>query len=317
MKLLKPAQRRPARTEGIDIIIATAHRTNEISALIPRIRSQMSIHDRLIVIFQGTTPCISETPNSVIIALKRPNLPRARNAGVRAGKNNLVCFLDDDVVPHDGLLDAHARAHRLFPRAGCIAGYISDPLFDSTAPVPSYFNPRTGELIQNFAQHRSSPAISAMGANMSFKRTALEAIGGFDECFTGNALWEEIDCTFRMRKAGYAVWFWPNAKVDHMRSPLGGCRTATAGRYVFHQFANTAYFACRHAPPRYWRTWLQFWKYRLEYQTRRSLLGLKHDPRLILAGCMGALVGVCRFFLCSRLVSPSFRLSGARMGSAA
>jgi GT2 family glycosyltransferase len=292
---LSASRHRARRQAGIDVVIATYNRPDDLRRLLDTLTVQLETADRVFIIWQGDhSPAVTH-PSISLISLSRPNLPRARNRGLRAGNNPIVLFLDDDAVADAKLLRAHERAHALHPEAGCVAGYVDDPLFDPTALTPSYFNERTGQLIQNFSQCRSSPALSAMGANMSYKRPALEAIGGFDERFSGNALWEEIDCTFRLRQSGYQVWFCADARIVHTRSRQGGCRSAHGAAYVFNQFANTAYFACRHAPRQYWRSWIRFWNYRLEYLTRRQILWLRHDPTLLACGFAGACAGIARF----------------------
>ncbi|HAJ80111.1 MAG TPA: hypothetical protein DCO75_10100, partial [Fibrobacteres bacterium] len=87
--------------------------------------------------------------------------------------------------------------------------------------------------------------------------------------FKGNALWEDIDCAFRIRKAGWRISYCPEAKVRHLRGQKGGCRANGRIVYTYNQFANTAYFAARHAQKKHYHTWFIFWIYRLEYLSRR------------------------------------------------
>jgi hypothetical protein len=145
-----------------------------------------------------------------------------------------------------------------------------------------------------------------MGANMSFLRSALTGIGGFDERYRSNALWEEVDCCLRLLAAGHALWYCADAKVKHCREDSGGCRGDRGkGRYLYHQFANTAYFASRFANPENYGRWFTFWKYRLEYFTRtekgRDFIGVS-------AGMVGAAGGIVRF-LVSLIVGNSRRNS--------
>jgi GT2 family glycosyltransferase len=209
-----------------------------------------------------------------------------------------LLFIDDDCIAQPGLLDAHRRTYS-DDKTGAVAGFIDDPVFPVGEVTPSWFDITTGELRQHFALPDSGASISIMGANMSFRRDALEAIGGFDARYRQNALWEEIDAAFRLQNAGYPVRYAADARVKHCRSSDGGCRRGGRSAQMFHTFANTAYFAGTYAPRNHLRTWLRFWKYRLEFLARRPVPDhsgkIRHDMRLVAAGSAGILCGCIRY----------------------
>jgi GT2 family glycosyltransferase len=278
----------------IDVIIPTFDRPLAAEKLAVSLVPQLLANDRIIVVWQGNNkPDIRETGNIRLLHASPPSLPRARNAGIRAGTGAFVLFLDDDVTVSPGLLDGHRKSYD-DPSVGAVAGRIDDPLFEKTEGAAASFDEATGRLVQNFCVEKSQYTVSVMGANMSFRRSALSAIGMFDENFTHNALWEEVDAAFRLRKAGWAVWYCHSAMVRHQRDPGGGCRTDPAVAYCYHQFANTAYFAARHCERKHWKTWFTYWKYRLEYVSRRKVLWLRHDPLMVIAGMAGATIGIVR-----------------------
>jgi GT2 family glycosyltransferase len=278
----------------IDVIIPTYDRPLRAEKLAVSLVPQLAENDRIIVVWQGTAkPDIRETGNVVLLHSSPPSLPRARNAGVRAGTGDIVVFLDDDVTVSPGLLDGHRHAYD-DQSVGAVAGSISDPVFDNKEPAPASFDETTGRLVQNFCVETSQFTISVMGANMSFRRSALAGIGLFDERFSHNALWEEVDAAFRLRHAGWRIWYCRPARVSHHRDSNGGCRSDPALAYCYHQFANTAYFAARHCPEKYRKSWFTFWKYRLEYESRKKFLWLDHDPGMVLAGVAGAVAGILR-----------------------
>lgn len=279
------------RLKKIDVIIATYGRPDFASALTVQLARQLLEGDTIQIVWQGSQkPPIAETKAIRLHALPRPNLPRARNIGLAQSKNEIVLFLDDDVVVHEGLLAAH-RSGYCDSATGAIAGYIDDPLFDRTRNKPSSYNEQTGEIIQQFACEVAQPTISFMGAHFSVRRTAINLVGFFDERFTGNALWEEVDLAFRLRLDRWQIWFLPTARVRHLRNDVGGCRAHSHSRYLFHLFANTFYFGSKHAPLH--RTmWLRFWKQRLEYLTRKKFLWMRHNPFWIAAGISGMIRGI-------------------------
>lgn len=286
---------------AIDVIIPTYNRPEAAGPLITSLYHQLSEQDRLFVVWQGTHPPIIPADYNRVILLhrSRPNLPAARNAVLYQSGNPIILYIDDDCTAQEGLLNAHRNAYGE-ERTGAVAGFVNDPFFPPEASVPSRFDPTTGELVQHFGLHMNAPSLSVMGANMSFRRTALEAIGGFDPNYRRNALWEEIDVSFRLQRAGYRIHFRCDAGVIHARHGAGGCRQDEPAMYLYHQFANTAYFACSYMPVRHLRSWLRYWKYRLEYSSRHHdrdsrASTARHRPLFIAAGMTGAIAGTLRF----------------------
>jgi GT2 family glycosyltransferase/SAM-dependent methyltransferase len=307
---------------AVDIIIPSWRRETALRHAVDSIIGQCRGNDLLYVVHQGHGKLPAFSDRRIRVLHRRaPNLPAARNAGIAAGGNPIILFVDDDCTALPGLVDAHRLAY-CESGTGAVAGFINDPVFPAESHYPSRFDITTGELLQNFAHSASGASISVMGANMSFRREALEAIGGFDRNYRNNALWEEIDASFRLQKAGYTIRYEADARVTHHRIDNGGCRSNAYGTYLFHTFANTAYFAATYAPREHWRTWLRFWKYRLEFLSRQQgVTGhsgkIRHNHFFVAAGLAGAVCGGARYFTGgNRLTLPDtvvdhYRRSGA------
>jgi GT2 family glycosyltransferase len=285
---------------SIDVIIPTYNRPSRISHLCDRIATLLHKDDSLYVIWQGDIkPEIPVSPKIHSLQSSPPNLPRARNRGVSLGHGGICLFFDDDIeIMTNEIIEFHRKAYSERD-IGAVAGYIDDTQLDKRGDKPSKFDETTGEIVQNFSVNCSQNSVSIMGANMSFRRQALQEVGGFDENFKSNSLWEEVDCAFRIRKAGWKIFYCSNARVKHLRVENGGCRgqKEKSARYIYHQFANTAYFASRFAQPRYYRSWFRFWKYRLEFLSRRKNFLFKHDWLLVAAGILGASGGIARYVI--------------------
>jgi SAM-dependent methyltransferase/glycosyltransferase involved in cell wall biosynthesis len=280
----------------IDIIIPTWGRPHRISHLVMDLLGQCTPDDRIVIVWQGIQkPQAPDDHRVGLLNQKIPNLPAARNAGLRSGGAPMVLFIDDDCEVQGGLLDAHRHCYS-DPSIGAVAGFIDDPLFVGDFPEPSSFNSTNGKTRQNFHTNRSCVAISLMGANMSFRRSVLEKIGGFDTQYIHNALWEDVDASFRVQNAGYVLWYCSEARVRHLRQQTGGCRSDTSAGHLYYFFRNTAYFACTYAPRVHAVSWVRFWMYHLEYFSRKDYtpvwrLPFKHNPRLVAAGLTGAIAG--------------------------
>jgi N-acetylglucosaminyl-diphospho-decaprenol L-rhamnosyltransferase len=79
----------------------------------------------------------------------------------------------------------------------------------------------------------------AMGSCLLVRREAADAVGLFDESFF--MFWEETDWLYRFHRAGWRIWFLPEAEVVH----VGG---ATHGGHMFGENvkALVQYFAKHH-----------------------------------------------------------------------
>jgi glycosyltransferase involved in cell wall biosynthesis len=288
----------PLVEHPLDIVISTFGRPSNIEPLIASLDGQVRPDDTVTVVWQGALrPELTKREYCTCIHSAPPNLPLARNRGIGNGKNEVVLFLDDDVRAEPGLLDGHRRAYDN-PDIHAVAGSLIDPLFNGSQGVPSILDLKRGECRQDFDVPRSQESASMMGANMSIRRTVLDEVGMFDPNFRHNAWWEDIDMSLRIRTKGLTIWYDAEAKAVHLRESSGGCRNDSNSRYLYHQFANTAYFACKHAPRQYWPGWIRFWKYRLEYYSRSGKTvkgGYTHNVVKVCAGIAGACAGVLRF----------------------
>ncbi len=117
----------------------------------------------------------------------------ARNVGWRAVPTEWVAFLDDDVVPGPDWVQRIADDLRdLPPDVGASQGRIE-------VPLPTDRRPTDGE--------RGTAGLATarwITADMAYRRTALQRVGGFHERF-GRAYREDADLALRVIGAGYRI----------------------------------------------------------------------------------------------------------------
>jgi glucosyl-dolichyl phosphate glucuronosyltransferase len=106
-------------------------------------------------------------------------LSDARNTGVRAATGSIVVFLDDDAAADDEWLH-HLAGGYSDPRTIGVGGAIVPDWGSGRAPAwfPEEFNWVVGCTYRGLPDTRS-PVRNLIGCNMSFRREAFAAIGGF------------------------------------------------------------------------------------------------------------------------------------------
>lgn len=159
------------------------------------------------------------------VRVQSPGLTKARNLGVSLSRSEYVIFVDDDVrIENENFIAAHISSLTR-PQVAAVAGRILVP-GENPRTVPrnigdlGFFGTRE----PGFGSDWSGPTETLRGCNMSFRKQALEAIGGFDERYTRSAFREDTDVSWRLRKEGFALWFSSEAWLTHLASPEGGTR---------------------------------------------------------------------------------------------
>jgi GT2 family glycosyltransferase len=157
----------------------------------------------------GTAAVASEYGFRVISTENR-GLSSARNTGLAAATGEIVAYIDDDAYPDPHWLTYLAATFASSNHVG-VGGPNVTPPGDGTiaacvANAPG--NPTHVLLTDEVAEHLP-------GCNMAFRKTALEAIGGFDPQF--RAAGDDVDVCWRLRDSGCSLGFSPAAMVWHHR----------------------------------------------------------------------------------------------------
>jgi GT2 family glycosyltransferase len=167
------------------------------------------------------------------IRLPTPNLPAARNVGVRAATGEIVIFLDDDVVIEPNYITLHVRnfADRSI---GAAAGVIVNS-FDESVSLPLDSNesrrPASRWLDcwpdRNLSKSQTDGVTTldwVCGGNTAYLRQAIIDAGFSDERFGGTGWCEDADLSTRVRHRGYTLLLDTRIKMIHLNLPSGGCQ---------------------------------------------------------------------------------------------
>jgi len=171
---------------------------------------------------------------------ERPGLGWARNRGAAEVRHAIIAYTDDDVRVGRGWLRGIATGFA-DPQVAGVTGQVLPAELDTPAQI--YFERYSGMGKGGVARwlHRGelgdAGALAAhqcgVGANMAFRRSTLERLGGFDTALgvgTPSLGAEDIDMFHRVLAAGLAIRYEPAALVWHQhRRDMPGLRRQIYG----------------------------------------------------------------------------------------
>jgi glycosyltransferase involved in cell wall biosynthesis len=193
---------------------------------------QISFNDELLVVVDHNESLLAQCRDSFDGCVIIPNrysrgLSGARNTAVEKARGSIVVFLDDDAVPLDGWLDA-LRAPYVDARIYGVGG-LAMPHW--TARKPRWFPDEFLWVVG--CSHRGLPTVAQpvrnlVGANMSFRRSAFDSVGGFAETMGRIGAkplgCEETEFSIRVTQAhpDAVLLYNPAAQVEHHVSEQRG-----------------------------------------------------------------------------------------------
>lgn len=177
-----------------ELIIVDNGSTDETGAVIDRFRSAW--HGRLVVLTEPD-----------------PGVSRCKNRGWRLAAAEIVLFTDDDCYPDPDLLTHVAQCFREDPRLGFLGGRLL--LHD---PADARMTIQESEERLDFAPGAFLEPGLIHGANLAFRKRALEAVGGFDERFGPGVRFvscEDVEVMARVSAAGWPGAYDPRPMLRH------------------------------------------------------------------------------------------------------
>ncbi len=206
----------------LSIIIATHDRLASLVRLLTSLGGQLRAgRDELAVAENGTPEPLrlpSHLPPLLHFHDPRPGKCRIQNRAIAGTRGEIVVLLDDDLTPGAEYLGAVARFFEEHPEFAAMAGRIM-PAEDPPAKAGANSVYLDLPLFDHGEEVREVPGV--LGANMAFRRSALEAAGPFDERLGPGAGGheEETEMSQRLRRLGFRIGYAPSAVVYHEVDP--------------------------------------------------------------------------------------------------
>jgi GT2 family glycosyltransferase len=145
--------------------------------------------------------------------------PHARNLGLRHARGDLIAFIDGDGFAAPTWLSEIVHAFRSNPSAGAVASTVfidANPFVLNGAGGMVNRQGWAADLCMNVPyEHAEIPseALYAMGCGMSLRRSAVDAVGDFDDRMLN--YYDDVDYGIRVWRAGYRVVVAADAWIDH------------------------------------------------------------------------------------------------------
>jgi glycosyltransferase involved in cell wall biosynthesis len=167
----------------------------------------------VIVVNDGSTDNFASIVKQYPVKLiNTPNrgLSNARNTGMYHSKGEIIAYIDDDAYPDVHWLRYLAYSYINTDHAGIggpnIVPFEDGPIAKCVANAPG--GPVHVLVTDEIAEH-------IPGCNMSFRRSALMEVGGFDPVY--RAAGDDVDVCWRIQATGKTIGFHPSALVWHHR----------------------------------------------------------------------------------------------------
>jgi O-antigen biosynthesis protein len=197
----------------ISVIVCTHNGSQTIAKCCEELLKLDYPNYEVIVVDDGSTDRTAEIVRDFEVKLvqtENHGLSAARNVGANAATGDIIAYIDDDAWPDAHWLSYLALAYESGEYVGVGGPNIAPPsdgrVADAVANAPG--GPIHVLLTDDVAEH-------IPGCNMSFRRSVLKSVGGFDPAF--RVAGDDVDICWRIQAQGMKLGFTPAAMVWHRR----------------------------------------------------------------------------------------------------
>jgi len=243
------------------VVVVTTGRRRCLPNCIQSLRQQTYRPLELVIVAgpstDGTHEYVSSLTDAKVTQVDRLNVSFARNAGVALASGDIVAFIDDDAVATPTWLEELVQIYEAEgPSCGGVAGVIIEengpgrPVQAMNTTVNDLGDVTPCRLAHSgFNDPDGEQFIYFTGCNMSMRREAILAVGGFDEEFRFH--YEDAGLAVAIIKAGYRLFHHPRALVHHFCAPSHNRRSAFDPNY-FSLARHQLYFALKFSKRTNW-----------------------------------------------------------------
>jgi len=171
--------------------------------------------DEIIVVADGDTDGssrLAEAFGARVLRLPTRGGPaRARNAGARAARGDILFFVDADVAIHPDAVDKVVAAFCREPDLAAVFGSYDD------APAATGFLSQYKNLLHHYVHQTACEEASTFWAGCgAIRRDVFLALGGFDERYRQPCI-EDIELGYRLKQTGYRIRLCKTLQGKHLK----------------------------------------------------------------------------------------------------
>lgn len=220
---------------NLSIVLVTFNSQNTINNCVNSIGLKSQITDGIIIVDNASKDKTIEIlkrrfPGRIKLIKYRKNLgfAKAANQGAKIAKGEYLLFLNPDTVVKSNCIESMLEFAKNKKDAAIVGCKVLNPdgsLQPSSGRFPTISNiifdrmPIINKIIQT-EQIRLKDYYKKVqkpdwvtGAFFLAKREVFEKLGGFDERYFLYV--EDVDFCYRVKKAGYKIYYNPNAEIIH------------------------------------------------------------------------------------------------------
>lgn len=219
-----PGPPSPGSRPAVSIVIPTYRRAAVLRRTLDRLEGQADDRVQVIVVDDARDDDPDAVARAVdadarpfparVVHRHAPGVAAARNAGWRAATAPLVLFLGDDILADPGLVAGHLAAHGRWPQES--VAVLGNVRWAAELKVTAFMR-----FLEEGAQfdyaHMQAGDVGwgrLYTSNVSFKRSLLAAVDGFDESFTFG--YEDLELGRRLHDRGLRLVYEPALGAEHL-----------------------------------------------------------------------------------------------------
>lgn len=249
--------------QDVAVVILNYNGVNWLQKFLPSVVSH-SAGAKIYVIDNASTDSsaafVQENFSSVKLIKNTENFGFAAgyNIGLREVKEEIFCLLNTDVEvsedwisPIISLFNSNEKAAAIQPK---ILSYNAPEYFEYAGGGGGFLDflgypycrgrLNGTRMEKDFGQYDAPKKIFWAGGCCFFiRKNAFWEVGGFDETFFAHQ--EEIDLCWRLKNAGYEIWYTPNSWIYHFG---GGTLNSSSPRKTFLNFRNNLLMLLKNLP---------------------------------------------------------------------
>ncbi len=297
---------------SVTVAVCTRNRTSELADCIDALCKLHYPRLELLIVDNAPTDdstrqLVQRYPHVHYVCEPRPGLDWARNRAILETQSEIIAFTDDDVLVDAGWVEALATIFAHDPTVMAVTGLVlpyelesaAQELFEANGGFGRGYKRRWHGSEAESKRHGAGEF--GTGANMAFRRTLFDRIGGFDPALDVGTVTNgggDLEIFFRILQQGHTLVYEPKAVVyhRHRRDYAALKRQLTnngIGLYSYFVRSALAYPSQRRMFGYLALFWFLYWS------VRRLILSfyrpLPTTRALILAEMWGSLLGLGRY----------------------